>query len=294
VLAPRTLEEALEAKARHPEALPIAGGTDVMVAVNAGTLRPPGFLDVSLLPETASVERRDGSIVVGAGVTYARLAHAAALVPSALLQAARTVGSPQIRVRGTVGGNLGTASPAGDTLPPLAVLDAEVEVASAARGGRRVPFDAFFLGPKRTALAPDELIVAVAWPDRGVVGSFSKVGVRNAMVIAVASLCLALDQERRTVRVALGSVGPTVLRAPEAEAFAEAALTRAGAWDDPAATVAGPDAVGFAERVAAAATPIDDQRGTAAYRRHACAVMARRALAWALEGRRAVSDGKDG
>ena len=110
-----------------------------------------------------------------------------------------------------MGGNLGTASPAGDALPPLAVLDAEVEVASAARGSRRVPFDAFFLGPKRTALAPDELIVAVAWPDRGVVGSFSKVGVRNAMVIAVASLCLALDRERRTVRVALGSVGPTVV-----------------------------------------------------------------------------------
>ena len=294
MLAPRTLDEALEAKARHPEALLIAGGTDVMVAVNAGTLRPPGFLDVSRLPETASVERRDGSVVVGAGVTYARLAHAAAVVPSALLQAARTVGSPQIRVRGTVGGNLGTASPAGDTLPPLAVLDAEVEVASAARGSRRVPFDAFFLGPKRTALAPDELIVAVAWPDRGVVGSFSKVGVRNAMVIAVASLCLALDRERRTVRVALGSVGPTVLRAPEAEAFAEAALTRAGAWDDPAATLGAADVGGFAERVAAAATPIDDQRGTAAYRRHACAVMAGRAMAWALEERRTMWDGKDG
>src|SRR5207248_161608 len=209
------------------------GGTDVMVAVNAGRLRPPSFLDVSRLAETATVERRNGSIVIGAGVTYARLARGAVPVPPALLQAARTVGSPQIRARGTVGGNLGTASPAGDTLPPLAVLDAEVEVASAERGRRRVAFDAFFLGPKRTALEPDELIVAVAWPDRPVVGSFSKVGVRNALVIAVASLCLALDRERRTVRVAMGSVGPTVVRAPEAEAFAETALVRAGAWDDP-------------------------------------------------------------
>ena len=117
------------------------------------------------------------------------------------------------------------------------------------------------------------------------------------MVIAVASLCLAVDPGRRTVRVAMGSVGPTVVRAPEAEALAEAALARAGAWDDPAASLPEPDLAAFAEHVAAAATPIDDQRGTAAYRRHACGVMARRALTWALDERRSpqrASDGNDG
>src|SRR5439155_5219872 len=117
-------------------------------------------------------------------------------------------------------------------------------------------------------------------------GSFSTIGTRNGMVISVAGLCLQLDEDRREVRVALGSVGPTVLRAPEAEAFAAAVLERAGAWDDPAAPVEAGAVEEFGQRVAAAARPIDDVRGTAAYRRHACAVLARRALWWALADRR--------
>lgn len=285
VLRPRTLEEALEMKAAHPEATPIAGGTDVMVGVNFGHLRPEAMLDVSRLPELGVVKGEDGRVFLGAGVTYARIAaELRDLAP--LVQASRSVGSPQIRQRGTVGGNLGTASPAGDALPVLAAYDAEIEVASAARGSRRLPWHEFLVGPKRTALEPDELITGARWAIPRGPGSFSKVGTRNAMVIAVIGLCLVLDEEGRRVRVALGSVGPTILRAPEAEESAARALAQAGAWDEPAVRL--PDSVyeEFGGQVAAAARPIDDIRGTAAYRRHACAVLARRALAWALDDRR--------
>jgi len=271
-------------KAARPDAVPIAGGTDLMVEVNFDRARPEAFLDVSRLPELAEWRGEDGSMFLGAGVTYARIMRELPqLTP--LVQASRTVGSPQIRNRATVGGNLGTASPAGDAIPVLAVYDAEVVVGSTA-GTRSMPWNEFLLGVKRTALRPDELILGARWkPVRGP-GSFSKIGTRNAMVISVAGLCLQVDDDRRAVHVALGSVGPVVLRAPEAEAFAAEAMERAGAWDDPPADV-GPGLVdGFAERVAEAARPIDDVRGTAAYRRHACAVMARRALSWALAERR--------
>lgn len=275
VFRPRTLEEALEIKARRPDALPIAGGTDVMVEINFGHLRPPAMIDVSRLPELAAIRRDDGTVYVGAGVTYTRMIRELeGIVP--LRQAARSVGSPQIRHRGTLGGNLGTASPAGDALPVLAAYDAEIEVTSAARGPRRLRWNDFLVGPKRTALQPDELILGTSWrvPRGG--GSFSKVGTRNAMVIAVVGLCLVLDSERQEVRVALGSVGPTILRAPAAEQLASEALKR-GQRLGPA------DFEAFGARVAEAAHPIDDVRGTASYRKHACAVLGRRALAWALE-----------
>jgi CO/xanthine dehydrogenase FAD-binding subunit len=285
VFLPRTLEEALALKARHPEAVPIAGGTDVMVELNFDRYRPPALLDVSRLPELAVWRREDGHLFLGAGVTYARIMRELPeLTP--LVQASRTVGSPQIRNRGTVGGNLGTASPAGDALPVLAANDAEVVLVRAG-GTRTLPWDRFLLGPKRNALAPGELILGVRWrPVRGP-GSFSKVGTRNAMVIAVASLCLQLDEDARTVRVALGSVAATVVRAPEAETFAARALADAGVWDDPAAPLPEAAAGEFGELVAGAVRPIDDVRGTAAYRRHAVAVLARRALRWALDDRAA-------
>lgn len=290
VLLPRTLEEALEMKAGRLEAMPIAGGTDVMVGVNFGHLRPAAMIDVSRLAELQSLERVDGRQFLGAGVTYARIARELRdLGP--LIQASRSVGSPQIRQRGTVGGNLGTASPAGDALPVLAAYDAEIEVASAARGARRLAWHEFLVGPKRTALQPDELIIGAHWYVHRGPGSFSKVGTRNAMVIAVVGLCFVMDEDRRLVQVALGSVGPTILRAPEAEKFAAQALARAGLWDEPAARL--PDAVlaEFGQRVAAAAHPIDDIRGTASYRRHACEVLARRSLAWALDDRRQPQTG---
>jgi CO/xanthine dehydrogenase FAD-binding subunit len=281
---PRTLEEALELKARYPEAVPIAGGTDLMVELNFDRRRPPALLDVSRLEELRVWRRADGMLFVGAGVTYSRMLRELAAVRP-LAQAARTVGSPQIRNRGTLGGNLGTASPAGDTLPVLAACDAEVVLVRAGGQRRVVPWHAFMVGPKRTTLAPDELILGAQWrPGRGP-GSFAKVGPRNAMVIAVASLCLVADVDRRRIRVALGSVGPTVLRAPDAEAYAEQALAAAGWWDDPAVPLAPRVADEFGERVAAAARPIDDVRGTAAYRRHACAVLGRRAFCWMLDDR---------
>jgi CO/xanthine dehydrogenase FAD-binding subunit len=290
VFLPRTLDEALEIKAAHPEALPIAGGTDVMVELNFDRQRPDAIVDVSRLPELRVWQRQDGHVFLGAGVTYSRImAELHGFVP--LAQASRTVGSPQIRNRATVGGNLGTASPAGDALPVLAAYDADIQLASAGGGRRSLPWHAFHVGVKKTALRPDELILGVRWKVLRGPGSFSKIGTRNAMVISLAGLCLVLDQEDRTVRVALGSVAPTILRAPDAEAFAAAALEHAGAWEDPAATLGPGELEGFGQLAAAAARPIDDVRGTAAYRRHACEVLARRALAWAMDDRRATNGG---
>jgi CO/xanthine dehydrogenase FAD-binding subunit len=277
VLLPRSLAEALQMKADRPDAVPIAGGTDLMVVMNAGELRPEAMLDVVRLPELGAWRHDGDELFVGAGVTYTQILHE---LPEmrALAQASRAIGSPQIRNRGTLGGNLGTASPAGDSLPVLAVHDATVVLASAERE-RDVPWDAFLLGVKRTALEPDELILGARWRVLTGPQSFMKIGTRNAMVISVASLCLALDPSTRTARVAMGSVAPTVIRAPEAEAFVADALERAGAWDDPRTPLAAEDAEGFAERVAAAAKPIDDVRGSRAYRAHAVRVLARRALA---------------
>lgn len=273
-------------KAEHPEAVPIAGGTDLMVEINFDRRRPNLLIDISRLAELRRWHQENGVVFLGAGVTYSRILRE---LPefAALSQASRTVGSPQIRNRGTVGGNLGTASPAGDALPALAAYDAEIVLGRAGGRGRVLPWDEFLLGPKKTALAPDELIFGARWRAVRGPGSFSKIGTRNAMVIAVASLCLQMDEDQHAVRVALGSVGPTILRAREAEAFAARALADAGAWGDPAAGVPAAVLKEFGERVAAAARPIDDIRGSAAYRRHACGVLARRALGWALEERRA-------
>lgn len=285
----RTLDEALETKAAHPHAVPIAGGTDLMVDLNFDRRRPEAMIDISRLEELRRWRREDGTMFLGAGVTYSRIMRELPeLTP--LAQASRSVGSPQIRNRGTVGGNLGTASPAGDALPVLAAYDASVDVTSAARGRRTLPWNEFHLGVKRNALQPDELILGARWRVTRGPGSFSKIGTRNAMVISVAGLCLVVDESTRTVRVALGSVAPTIVRAPEAEAFAERALSSAGAWDEPGAELLDGTMSDFGELVASAARAIDDVRGTAAYRLHACAVLARRALSWALDDRRGAPD----
>ena len=280
VLTPLSLAEALDMKRNRPDALVICGGTDVMVAMNFDRVRPPAIMDVSRLEELQEVRQDGDRIVLGAGVTYARIIRE--LPPfTPLAQASRTVGSPQIRNRGTVGGNLGTASPAGDALPVLAAYDADVLVASAERGERALAWREFLTGPKSTALEPDELIVATRWRVTRGPGSFSKIGTRNAMVIAVASVCLVLDEASRTVRVALGSVGPTILRAHDAERFASALVP----WDGPLGVMDAESSERFGALVAEAAAPIDDVRGTAAYRRHACSMLARRSLSWALSDR---------
>src|SRR3982074_728422 len=228
VLLPHTLDEALVMKAERPDATPIAGGTDLMVDMNFGRRRPPAMIDLSRLPELALGQEDDGHVFLGSGLTYTTVVREMAEFKP-LLQASRSVGSPQIRNRGTVGGNLGTASPAGDALPVLAAYDAEVILQSRARGQRSLPWNGFLTGPKKTAIAPDELIIGARWRRPRGPGSFSTIGTRNAMVIAVAGLCLVIDEERRRVNVALGSVGPTILRATQAEERVAAAPTTPGA-----------------------------------------------------------------
>jgi CO/xanthine dehydrogenase FAD-binding subunit len=292
VLLPTTLEEALEMRAAHPDALPIAGGTDVMVELNFDRRRPAVIVDLTRIQELREHGADDGHYVLGAGVTYGRIMRE---VPGAvaLWQASRTVGSPQIRNRGTVGGNLGTASPAGDALPVLAAYEAEVVCVGPGGRRRSLPWKEFLLGVKRTALASDELILGTRWrPPRGP-GSFSKIGTRNAMVISVAGLCLQLDEAARTVHVALGSVAPTVVRAPDAERSIAAAMEEADLWERPDGQLTDDAVRLFADAVADAANPIDDVRGTAAYRTHALRVLASRAIGWALEERGGGTVGRD-
>ncbi|MBV8598027.1 MAG: FAD binding domain-containing protein [Actinobacteria bacterium] len=253
ILTPLSLDEALALKAERPDAQPIQGGTDVMVGMNFDRLRPPALLNLNEVPELRGWSRENGTVRLHAGLTYTEaMAPDLAAVLPALAEAARTVGSPQIRNRGTIGGNLGTASPAGDSLPPLLVEDAEVECASV-RGVRRISLGEFVTGVKRNALADDELITAVVVRPSGAPQTFMKVGPRNAMVIAVVSLAVSAGDE---LRASFGSASPrpVVVRAPRSEASS------------------------FPDRVAEAASPIDDVRGTAAYRRHALRVMAKRAL----------------
>jgi CO/xanthine dehydrogenase FAD-binding subunit len=253
VLTPRTLDEALRLKAERPDAVPIQGGTDVMVELNFDRARPEALLNLNEVAELRGWRRENGTLWLGAGLTYAEVmaGEVAELLP-ALAEASRTVGGPQIRNRGTIGGNLGTASPAGDALPPLLVAGATVELASV-RGERSVPLHEFLVGPKRNLLAEDELISGVSVAAGESRETFLKVGPRNAMVIAVVSLALRVGEE---LRAAFGSAGPV-----------------------PTLVHAGLDEVdSFPQKVAEAASPIDDVRGTARYRRHALRVLTKRAL----------------
>jgi CO/xanthine dehydrogenase FAD-binding subunit len=279
-LQPTSWTDALAVRAERLDAVPIAGGTDVMVDLNFDRRRPGALLDLGRVPELREWTTEDGWIRLGAGVPYARIIDDLRAALPGLAMASRTVGSPQIRIRGTVGGNLGSASPAGDAHPPLLAADAVVEVGSAARGTRRIPVADFYTGVKRNALEEDELIAAVLVPPASGPQQFCKVGTRNAMVIAVSAFACALHPDRKAVGTGIGSAAPTPRRAPEAEAFLAGELESAGMWESRGEL---PETLAraFGERVAAAASPIDDVRGTAAYRRHSLAVMARRAATWA-------------
>ena len=280
-LRPATWAEALEMKAAHPEAVPIAGGTDVMVEINLDRHRPAALMDLNRITELTEWGAEGAMLRIGAGVTYARIINELGHLVPGLAMASRTVGSPQIRNRGTVGGNLGTASPAGDAHPPLLAADAQVELASVS-GTRHVAVRDFFTGPKRSAMRKDELIAAFLIERARGPQQFSKVGTRNAMVIAVCSFAIALDFGRRQVRTGIGSAAPTPVRAPEAEHFIESVLDEHALWGRRIAV--GASAVArFGDLVAAAASPIDDVRGTAAYRRHALSVLARRSFTWAWD-----------
>lgn len=279
MLRPSSWRGAMLLRSQYPEASPICGGTDLMVDINFGRARPVTLLDLTSIDGLDSWELVDDgrTVRIGAGVSFTSIIDELSGLCPGLAQAARTVGSPQIRNRGTVAGNLATASPAGDCHPVLLACRARVEVESV-RGLRLIDIDDFFLGPKRSALEPDELIRAVLVPTATGPQQFAKVGPRNAMVIATASFALNLDVTGRRVGTGIGSAGPTPLRARAAEQMLQEAL--ADRWDG--SVVDQSVCHEFGDLVAEAASPIDDVRGTAGYRRHALAVLGRRCLSWAL------------
>jgi xanthine dehydrogenase small subunit len=267
---PRSLEEALEILfQRAGELRPVAGGTDILVQAKDGKVDRALLFDLSLVPEMKGIEDRADHIRIGAGVTHADILDSP-LVDRwcpALPMACAWVGGPQIRNRGTIGGNVAHGSPAGDAIPPLYVADAVVEVVSVS-DRRLVPIAEFFLGPRKTVLASDELIVGFRIPKRpGVHGAFLRLGQRQAQAISKVSIAVAMtfkDGRPDWVRVAFGAVAPTVIRAPETEK-----ALMAGGYD---ALKRAMDAVRAEVR------PIDDVRSTAAYRRAMSAVLLERAI----------------
>ena len=284
-IRPTDLESALAAKAAHPDAVVIAGGTDVMVGLNFDRLRPETIIDLAGIAQLRQWSRDTGTIRLGSGVPYTRIIAELADELPGLALASRGVGSPQIRNRGTVGGNLATASPAGDSIPPLVASDAQVELTSV-RGSRLVAADDFIVWPRQSLLEGDELITAIHIPIARGPQQFAKIGSRNAMVIAVASFALSLDEQAHTVGTGIGSAGPIVIRARDAESRLLAALD--GRWHtrDPLPLDL---TTQFGEDIAAAAQPISDVRGTAEYRRHALSIIARRTLTWAW-GQRTLAE----
>jgi CO/xanthine dehydrogenase FAD-binding subunit len=270
----RQVDDVLENLSSVKDATILAGGTDLLVEINFGRQRPTHVIAIDRVGELKDVSR-NGHVRLGALVTYTRMLENDVGSP-ALVEAARTIGSPQIRNAATIGGNLGTCSPAGDTLPVLAALEATVVLRSKT-GERRVAFGDFMTGPKKSVRRPDELIVAVEWDDAGAAQTYMFAATRNAMAISISGLALVVDRARRRVGVGLGSCGPTIIRAGEAERFATGLLDEAG-WEKhqrPSEAAARE----FGRLAAAAAKPIDDVRGTVAYRRHVLAVMGARALA---------------
>lgn len=275
IVRPRTLDEAISALGDHPDAHLLHGGTDLMVEVNFAKTRPVDVVSLRRIAELRRWHVDDSTleVVLGAGVRWSDLEREPlrSLSP-ALAQAARTVGSPQIRAAGTIGGNLGTCSPAGDGLPVLSALDATV-VLRGRDGQRDVPFREFMTGPKRSVRKHDEIIVAVRWQPTGGFEGYAKIGVRNAMVIAVASVCLVHDPREGNVRVALGAVGPTIIRAHSAEAWLHERcdLRNLTSISDDLSRE-------FGERVRSEANAIDDHRSTRSYRHHGVGVLATRLL----------------
>jgi len=269
VFIPSSLAEATQLLAINPDAHLLTGGTDMMVEVNFNHRHPETVIALRNIPEIQqwSVDTASGIVHIGSSVPYATMEHGdlAQALP-ALAEAARTVGSPQIRAAGSIGGNLGTCSPAGDSLPVLSALDAVVHLRSDT-SSRSVSFAEFMVGPKKNSRMANEIITGVSIPMTNGWQGYAKVGVRNAMVISVASVCLAIHDGK--VRVALGSVGPTIIRCSESEAW----INSVG-LENVNQTIAKE----FGEHVRAESRPIDDHRSTAEYRRHAVGVLAARLL----------------
>lgn len=281
VVVPTNLADALAALRRMPDAQIVAGGTDLMVEVNFNKRKPTDVLALRRVEQlnSWSIDSERSFITIGSGLPYCKMesGEIADLLP-ALAQAARTVGSPQIRAVGTLGGNLGTCSPAGDGLPVLFALDAVVHLQSES-ARREVSIHDFMVGVKRNVRKPDEIITGVTLPLRNGWQGYSKVGVRNAMVISTASACLAIDVANKRAHLALGSVGPTIIRCRKAEEFIQSRhdLSSSSPIDNNLAQQ-------FGEIASNEASPIDDHRSTAQYRHHAISTMARRLLVRACSG----------
>lgn len=272
-LRPARLHDALALLGdRAPGARPLAGGTDLLVRMKEDLERPEVLVSLADLEELRGIREVDGEIVIGAAVSHEELSRSRLLrrLAPVLAEGAADVGSIQIRHRGTLGGNLANASPSADAVPPLHVLEAQVEIRSRA-GHRTLPVAALAAGPKRTVLRPDELIVAVRFPrpEPGEFQCWFKVGQRLALACAKLSLAVRAGREGRVlrgVRVALGGVAPTVVRAPRAEAALEGR--------EPGAEAAVAAGAALADDIA----PIDDVRSEGRYRAETAAALLRRAV----------------
>ena len=264
VFIPRSLREATDLIAEHPDAHLLTGGTDLMVEVNFNHRRPEKVISLGKVEELHQVTINGDHVIIGAAVPYSQMekGELGESLP-ALAEAARTVGSPQIRAAGSLGGNLGTCSPAGDSLPVLSATNSLVHLTSSS-GTRLVPFSEFMIGPKRNSRQPHEIITAVTIPRTSGWQGYAKVGTRNAMVISVVSACVAFHDDE--LRIALGSVGPTIIRCTDTENWYQ--------------TLSSKNETGVSLEIGSRASqesrPIDDHRSTAEYRRHAIKVLAQR------------------
>jgi CO/xanthine dehydrogenase FAD-binding subunit len=274
VIVAKELNTALAALREHHDARLIQGGTDLMVEINFNHVKPTTMISLRDVASLRTIRRdQPGTLSIGSGVPYSVIEGEPVLseIP-ALAQAARTVGSPQIRAAGSLGGNLGTCSPAGDTLPVMFALDAMIHL-NTLDSTRVVSIHDFMTGVKRSVRQQDEIITSIDFPIINGWQGYSKVGVRNAMVISVASACLVADHENANVRIALGSVGPTIIRCREAEAWLKTSQDLSACQ-----SISLDVANEFGRRAAGESSPIDDHRSTAQYRRHAISVLASRLL----------------
>ena len=274
VIVAKEWTPALAALREHADARLIQGGTDLMVEINFNHVKPTTMVSLRDIEALRTIRSNTAGIMtIGSGVPYSVIEGEPVIsaIP-ALAQAARTVGSPQIRAAGSLGGNLGTCSPAGDTLPVMFALDAMIHL-NTLDSSRVVSIHDFMTGVKRSVRQHDEIITAIDFPIvRGWQG-YSKVGVRNAMVISVASACLVADHEHANVRLALGSVGPTIIRCRESESWLKSSQDLSAGQ-----SISLDVANEFGRRAAAESSPIDDHRSTAEYRRHAISILASRLL----------------
>ncbi|MGC8664170.1 MAG: FAD binding domain-containing protein [Nitrososphaeria archaeon] len=264
VYSPRSLAEALELLSQKRELIkPVAGGTDIMVMLKDGVLKEKELLNLSFIPELSYIKESENRVLIGAATKYREIRRSPLInaYSPILIEAIRQIGSPQIQNLGTIGGNLGTASPAGDSIPPLYILNSRVKLQKLG-SSREVQIDKFFLGPRKTVKESDELIteISIEKMDPGSYYFFEKLGLRSANAISIVSAAAILSLENNTVkylRLSLGAVAPTVIRAVEAEELAKDKELNEELIDR------------IAKLAAESTKPITDIRGTAEYRKKA-------------------------